>query len=720
MTHVGSGKVSKDLDDLWPAELELLKAIQDSKRCDLIDTNISPSPQTISGWTEQSRTIRAEILKRLLIDGPAGHLATMVAVRGAIIIGDLELADEKLDKELTLTCCKIGLIDATGATFTENASFEGSSFTRKSKFQSTVFSRGAVFSKVTFTQNAMFYRTTFTQHATFGRSKFTAGAQFGGTTFTLSANFAGAEFSNKARFSGAKFIEGAKFSGVMFAANTTFAAVTFTGDARFGGVTFGRDGVFGGSTFTQKAVFQAATFTGKADFGGVTFTESAQFDKALAEDFNFVAAQFHSRELGPLTAKTLSLDASKFHERVRLTALCKEFSAKDAQFVAGGQLQIHAASMALPSVEFLARTIIADPGDTVFNDQFFADRAANTVRRLRLRGLIESLKSLRGTKTSISDLRSANVSELVLSSISLKDCYFTGAHGLDTLRFDSSCDLRSSKDLPKLWRNSKRKIIVEELNFREIPGPGLTVSKPDAAADARTEQVNAAVDALDIATIYRDLRRGLESNKNEPGAADFYYGEMEMRRRSKYTPLAERGLLWLYWAVSGYGLRALRAFIMVGVVIFGTAVVFATVGIVPPSGTEAAERSVDVTSESIGSAQAQPAEPKVPQLQPSTVPNDASILPPELAAEQPPGLHATTTVTRSTGIIADPVTRPQDPPNVGDAIELAARSSVALLRNPADRVELTTIGTFADIVLRLLTPVLLGLALLALRGRTKR
>jgi hypothetical protein len=37
------------------------------------------------------------------------------------------------------------------------------------------------------------------------------------------------------------------------------------------------------------------------------------------------------------------------------------------------------------------------------------------------------------------------------------------------------------------------------------------------------------------------------------GAADFYYGEMEMRRWS--ARLSERIVLWFYWAGSGYGSR---------------------------------------------------------------------------------------------------------------------------------------------------------------------
>jgi hypothetical protein len=48
-------------------------------------------------------------------------------------------------------------------------------------------------------------------------------------------------------------------------------------------------------------------------------------------------------------------------------------------------------------------------------------------------------------------------------------------------------------------------------------------------------------------------------SNDEPGAADFYYGEMEMRRHSQGWSRAERWLLQAYWLLSGYGLRASRA-----------------------------------------------------------------------------------------------------------------------------------------------------------------
>jgi hypothetical protein len=51
----------------------------------------------------------------------------------------------------------------------------------------------------------------------------------------------------------------------------------------------------------------------------------------------------------------------------------------------------------------------------------------------------------------------------------------------------------------------------------------------------------------------------MEVRADQPGAADFYYGEMQMRRFSGNRGRAEQFVVWLYWALSGYGLRASRA-----------------------------------------------------------------------------------------------------------------------------------------------------------------
>lgn len=60
-----------------------------------------------------------------------------------------------------------------------------------------------------------------------------------------------------------------------------------------------------------------------------------------------------------------------------------------------------------------------------------------------------------------------------------------------------------------------------------------------------------------LALLYRALGKAQKDSKNQPGAADFYYGEMEMRRhargsasnrrRASSRGRVERGILTAYW-----------------------------------------------------------------------------------------------------------------------------------------------------------------------------
>ncbi len=73
-----------------------------------------------------------------------------------------------------------------------------------------------------------------------------------------------------------------------------------------------------------------------------------------------------------------------------------------------------------------------------------------------------------------------------------------------------------------------------------------------------------------LAVLYRQLRQAIEEARNAPGAADLYYGEMEMRRLST-KGRDERWLLAAYWLVSGYGLRASRSMLILGGLILAAA-----------------------------------------------------------------------------------------------------------------------------------------------------
>lgn len=81
-----------------------------------------------------------------------------------------------------------------------------------------------------------------------------------------------------------------------------------------------------------------------------------------------------------------------------------------------------------------------------------------------------------------------------------------------------------------------------------------------------------------VAVLYRSLRKAQEDNKDEPGAADLYYGEMEMRRKAPATPWPERFILWWYWLLAGYSLRGLRAVTALLVVVVGLGLLLQHIG----------------------------------------------------------------------------------------------------------------------------------------------
>jgi hypothetical protein len=182
------------------------------------------------------------------------------------------------------------------------------------------------------------------------------------------------------------------------------------------------------------------------------------------------------------------------------------------------------------------------------------------------------------------------------------------------------------------------------------------------------------VQPASLAPVYRQLRKSFEDSKNEPGAADFYYGEMEMRRHTPETPQAERGLLTAYWAVSGYGLRALRALIWLLLAMTGTVLAMMLWGL--PANDPKPETTGKVTGQHIRLTTDVPKPP-----------NPVGPLHERLSAQR---------------------------------FEKGLRVVVNSVIFRSSGQDLTTVGVYTEMTSRLFEPVLLGLAVLAVRGRVKR
>jgi hypothetical protein len=170
-------------------------------------------------------------------------------------------------------------------------------------------------------------------------------------------------------------------------------------------------------------------------------------------------------------------------------------------------------------------------------------------------------------KPRILGLQNADAGQMTFARVDMTRCSFYGAHGLGTIDIESTVTFPSKAS----WFGSRR-FIADEYAWRshasKLMRRGRVISdvhvgdtRPPPKKGESQKVLLPPLSAEQVAAIYRDLRRSLESKSDMPGAADFYYGEMEMRKWSRNRSWTERLLIWGYWVLSGYGLRPGRAFL---------------------------------------------------------------------------------------------------------------------------------------------------------------
>lgn len=360
-------------------------------------------------------------------------------------------------------------------------------------------------------------------------------------------------------------LKDADFSGVTFVDAVRFLNVRFTGDASFKGAVFRGDAAFS-LLRGDRCCFEGASFASeiyvdgwsskRLDFSGCTFAKLARFYRIEAEEYLwFNASTFEGRTVFSdiRVLFSLSFNAARFSERVKdFVAGCVRLELIQARLERGGVFYLHGGEVDLSAVEFGASMMIA-----------------GTRKSGQFHNLDESLVVDGGDwRPRLLYCAGADIEKLVLQDVNLTRCEFERSINLERLRLEGLCDfdkppkgLHNGADPPFIWFWTPRQSVVEERIWR-------SQSRKPHGWRPYTHQFPWAVpgrherqeQAEQLAKVYRALRKGREDAKNEPGAADFYYGEMEMRRAGNATP-AERFVLWLYWIVSGYGLRPLRTLV---------------------------------------------------------------------------------------------------------------------------------------------------------------
>jgi uncharacterized protein YjbI with pentapeptide repeats len=536
------------------------------------------------------------------------------------------------DQELAVTlkqAAQTGKIDARGVTIdyillkkildSTPRSSDGHAMLTEVRFKGATFWRDVGFGEATFRG------ATFQGAAEFHRATFQGPADFGGATFQDAAWFTEAMFQGPAAdFVEATFQGPAGFTEATFRGAAGFDRATFRGDAGFGGATFRGAAAFGGATFRGDAAFGGATFRGDAAFGGATFEQAQQF--------------------GPLLAHGgLNLDAVQFAQPVRIEASTIRMCCRRARFPGGVQFRLRWAGIVLDDTDIPAPSLLTGIPRLASETLALAEQQIATGGEQQHAGQVSG-------QPRLLSLRRANVAALGLANVDLAGCRFSGAHNLDKLRLEADVAFKPS---PARVGWEQRQVIAEECAWRaDRSGRWADPWWPDQADPWWPKDLEKpmALTPGAIAGLYRALRKSREDAKDEPGAADFYYGEMEMRRHARrqadrgdgrWRGRVDRGVLTAYWLVSGYGLRAWRAIAWLAGITVAFAVAFHLVGF----------------------------------------------------------------------------TRPPQPATYWTSLLYAFRSTISLTDN---QVTLTAWGQLLQALLRLTGPVLLGLALLALRNRVKR
>ncbi|GAA2462854.1 pentapeptide repeat-containing protein [Streptomyces macrosporus] len=543
---------------------------------------------------------------------------------------------------------------AIGKPRTGDVQFDEATFSGNARFVGVVFSGNASFSEAVFSGNAWFNNAALSGNASFDRTVFSDIASFGEAVFSDSATFGEAVFSGEAWFNEAVFSGNAWFSGVVFSSDARLAAV-FSGKAWFSGAVFSGNAWINKATFSGDAAFDGTTFSRDVGFSGATFSGDARFGAARFE---------MASRLGPLACGgRVVLDGAVFQQPVTVEIAAHQVSCARTRWASAATLQLRYAELDLRDAVFEYPVVVA-----ARPTPFPLSAPGDLLPETELPGLDPGVR--------LSTVGGVDAAHLALHDIDLSGCRFAGAVHLDQLRVDGWCTFATtpagwSRRFP--WRWSRRTTLAEEHHWRVRTArhPALARGWTPPPEDAPALRPTA------VAALYRQLRKSLEDGKNEPGAAHFYFGECEMRRRdTDGTPWSERALLTAYWALSGYGLRASRALGWLGVAMTVTLAVMVLWGL--------------------------PAKDPRPTVTGRQVAVGQDV--------------AWTTDT------PDPVnpTGPWSERVTGERVEKALRVVINSVVFRSSGQDLTTAGTYTEMASRLAEPVLLGLAVLAVRSRVKR
>lgn len=433
----------------------------------------------------------------------SAEIGQTLQLDGCDVAGELDLRGASIGNGLALNYVECGGVDLREAKVESEASFTGSNFAIAEDVQ-RLRSLSALFSGAVFGMNAYFDGVTFPPRVVFAPDYMLEPATISASVYMSSCTF------GSVLAEGSYDFRGLTLPSIQFWSNKIYGNLDFTQSTFSSGSALRYLKIYGSSSEvdyqslrpyedTCGLVLDGASFHGGLRLADVSTEGVVVLDKAtISGDFSMTAVSAGQA--------IIIRDCSMPYSPIDGTSAALEI--RRCHFQKGGLLTLECAAISIVETTSDARIRIARRGQ--------GD----------------------GEVAALTDLSNTDAENFTLQNLDVSRANFASVANLDKLELQGN--VRFSKPMTR-WTTGRR-VIRDELDVRID------------VAEGRVDKSRAG----DVATTYRALRKAREDKKDEPGGADFYYGEMEMRRLAAPRGSVEHVLLTTYWLVSGYGLRATR------------------------------------------------------------------------------------------------------------------------------------------------------------------
>ncbi|MDO8127819.1 MAG: hypothetical protein Q6359_11420, partial [Candidatus Brocadiales bacterium] len=160
--------------------------------------------------------------------------------------------------------------------------------------------------------------------------------------------------------------------------------------------------------------------------------------------------------------------------------------------------------------------------------------------------------------------------EVRFQEVDLRHCSFLHSN-IDRVDFRYCSFGHKKEKLLGIIPHRRQNVLRDEIDADEIVGAGLVPALPGVAARATPTGKGVREEKYEpVRRLYLELKKNFEDKRDWNTAGDFHYGEMECGRKMKEGWL-RRNILSLeavYYWLSGYGERPLRAFVALMLLVF--------------------------------------------------------------------------------------------------------------------------------------------------------